>query len=92
VRALQSADIILYDDLVSHDVLDFARREAKKILVGQSNDVDALTTKLARQGQRVVRLKSCDALNFARSGEEIAAYRAAGLAAEIVPGVQAAQI
>ena len=47
--------------------------------------------KLARQGQRVVRLKGGDPLNFAWSGEEIAAYRAAGLAVEIVPGVTAAQ-
>jgi uroporphyrin-III C-methyltransferase/precorrin-2 dehydrogenase/sirohydrochlorin ferrochelatase len=90
VRALQSADVILYDELVSRDVLDFARREARKVLVGQPNDACALTIKLARQGQRVVRLKGCDALNFARSGEEIAAYRAAGLALEIVPGIAAA--
>jgi uroporphyrin-III C-methyltransferase/precorrin-2 dehydrogenase/sirohydrochlorin ferrochelatase len=87
VRALQSADIILYDDLVSNDVLDFARREAKKVLVGQPNDVRAVTIKLARQGQRVVRLRGNDPLNLVWSSEEIAAYRAAGLAVEIVPGV-----
>jgi uroporphyrin-III C-methyltransferase/precorrin-2 dehydrogenase/sirohydrochlorin ferrochelatase len=91
VRALQSADVILYDGLVSRGVLDFARREAKKILVGQPNDVSALTVKLVRQGQRVVRLKGCDPLNLAWSGDEVAAYRAAGLAVEIVPGVSAAQ-
>ena len=90
VRAMQSADAILYDDLVSHDVLDFARREAKKILVGQPNDACALTIKLAKQGQRVVRLRGCDPLNFARGKEELAAYRAVGLAVEIVPGVAAA--
>jgi uroporphyrin-III C-methyltransferase/precorrin-2 dehydrogenase/sirohydrochlorin ferrochelatase len=92
VRALQSADVILFDDLVSHDVLDFARREAKKILIGEPNDVHALTIKLARQGQRVVRLKGCDPLDVARSSEEIAVYRAAGLAVEIVPGITAAQV
>ena len=91
VRALQSTDVILFDHLVSHDVLDFARREARKILVGQPNDVCALTIKLARRGQRVVRLKGCDPLNLAWSGDEVAAYRTAGLAVEIVPGVTAAQ-
>jgi uroporphyrin-III C-methyltransferase/precorrin-2 dehydrogenase/sirohydrochlorin ferrochelatase len=87
VRALQSADVILYDGSVSHDVLDFARREAKKILVGRPSDVHALAVKLARQGQRVVQLKGCDPLNLAWSGDDVAAYRAAGLAFEVVPGV-----
>jgi len=79
VRALQSADVILYDDLVSRDVLDFARREAKKILIGETGPTAAI--KLARQGQRVVELRS------SWPNEEIAAYRAAGLAVETVPGV-----
>jgi uroporphyrin-III C-methyltransferase/precorrin-2 dehydrogenase/sirohydrochlorin ferrochelatase len=79
VRALQSADVILYDHLVSHDVLDFARREAKKILVDDT--AHALAIKLARQGQRVVQLGN------SWSSAEIAAYRATGLAVEIVPGV-----
>ena len=92
VRALQSADVILFDNLGSRDVLDFARREAKKILVGKPDDVHALTIKLARQGQRVVRLKGSDPLNVEWSGEEVAAYRAAGLAVEIVPGITAAQV
>jgi len=91
VRTLQSADVILFDSLVSRDVLDFARREARKVLVGRPNDVRALTIRLARQGQRVVRLRGCNPLDVAWSGEEIAAYRAAGLAVEIVPGITAAQ-
>jgi uroporphyrin-III C-methyltransferase/precorrin-2 dehydrogenase/sirohydrochlorin ferrochelatase len=81
VRALQSADVILYDELVSRDVLDFARREAKKILVGATACV--LAIKLARQGQRVVQLGRW-------SSDETAAYRAAGLAIETVPGIRAA--
>jgi uroporphyrin-III C-methyltransferase/precorrin-2 dehydrogenase/sirohydrochlorin ferrochelatase len=99
VRALQSADVILFDDLVSHDVLDFARREAKKMLVGKTgygpsckqDDINALMVSLARQGKRVVRLKGGDPLIFARAGEEIDACRAAGIAVEIVPGITAAQ-
>jgi uroporphyrin-III C-methyltransferase/precorrin-2 dehydrogenase/sirohydrochlorin ferrochelatase len=92
VRALQSADVILYDNRVSRDVLDFARREAKKILVGQPDEVSALTVRLARQGQRVVRLKGYNPLDVAWSTEEFAAYRAAGLAVETVPGPATAQI
>ena len=92
VRALQSSDVILFDELVSRDVLAFARREAKKILVGQPNDIRALTIKLAKQGQRVVQLRGCDPLNFAWTGEEVTAYRASGFAVEIVPGDSAAKI
>lgn len=99
VRALQSADVILFDDLVSTDVLDFARREAKKMLVGKTgygpsckqDDINALMVNLAKSGKRVVRLKGGDPLIFARAGEEIAACRAAGIAIEVVPGITAAQ-
>jgi uroporphyrin-III C-methyltransferase/precorrin-2 dehydrogenase/sirohydrochlorin ferrochelatase len=99
VRALQSADVILFDDLVSAEVLDFARREARKMLVGKTGfgpsckqeDINALMVGLARQGKRVVRLKGGDPLIFARAGEEIAACRDAGIAVEIVPGITAAQ-
>jgi uroporphyrin-III C-methyltransferase/precorrin-2 dehydrogenase/sirohydrochlorin ferrochelatase len=99
VRALQSADVILFDDLVSREVLDFARREARKMLVGKTgfgpsckqDDINALMVSLAKQGKRVVRLKGGDPLIFARAGEEIDACRAAGIAVEVVPGITAAQ-
>jgi uroporphyrin-III C-methyltransferase/precorrin-2 dehydrogenase/sirohydrochlorin ferrochelatase len=99
VRALQSADVILFDDLVSKDVLDFARREARKMLVGKTgygpsckqDDINALMVGLARQGKRVVRLKGGDPMIFGRAGEEIDACRAAGVAVEVVPGITAAQ-
>lgn len=99
VRALQSADIILFDDLVSRDVLDFARREAKKMLVGKTgygpscrqDDINALMVNLAKSGKRVVRLKGGDPMIFGRAGEEIAACRAAKVSVEIVPGITAAQ-
>ena len=99
VRALQSADVILYDDLVSREVLDFARREAKKMLVGKTghepsckqDDINALMVALARQGKRVVRLKGGDPLIFARAGEEIDACHVAGIAVEVVPGISAVQ-
>jgi uroporphyrin-III C-methyltransferase/precorrin-2 dehydrogenase/sirohydrochlorin ferrochelatase len=99
VRALQGADVILHDDLVSPAVLDLARREARRMLVGKTGhgpscrqaDINGLMVKLARQGKRVVRLKSGDPAVFGRLTEELAACRAAGIATEVVPGITAAQ-
>ena len=99
VRALQSADVILFDDLVSRDVLDFARREARKMLVGKTGfgpsckqeDINALMVSLAKQGKRVVRLKGGDPLIFGRAAEEIDACEAANIAFDVVPGITAAQ-
>ena len=99
VRALQSADVILYDDLVARDVLDFARREARKMLVGKTGygpsckqeEINALMVSLAKAGRRVVRLKGGDPLIFGRATEEIDACRDAGIALEIVPGITSAQ-
>src|SRR5258707_3602558 len=99
VRALQSADVIMFDDLVSTDVLDFARREARKMLVGKTGfgpsckqeDINALMVGLAKQGKRVVRLKGGDPLIFGRAAEEIDACRAANIPVDTVPGITAAQ-
>jgi uroporphyrin-III C-methyltransferase / precorrin-2 dehydrogenase / sirohydrochlorin ferrochelatase len=99
VRALQSADVILFDDLAAPDILDFARREAKKMLVGKTghkascrqDDINALMVSLAKAGRRVVRLKGGDPMLFGRADEEIAACRAAGIAVEVVPGITTAQ-
>ena len=99
IRALQSADVILFDDLVSTDILDFARREAKKTLVGKTghapscrqDDINALMISLAKSGRAVVRLKGGDPMIFGRADEEIAACRAAGIPIEVVPGITTAQ-
>ena len=99
VRALHSADVILIDDLVSPQVLDFARREARKMMVGKTghgpackqSEINALMIKLAKSGKRVVRLKGGDPMIFGRAGEEIAACRAANIPVEVVPGISAAQ-
>ncbi|WP_193368730.1 siroheme synthase CysG [Pelagibius marinus] len=98
VRALQSADVILFDDLVSDEVLDLARREARRLLVGKrggrascrQEEINALMVKLAKQGKRVVRLKAGDPMIFGRAGEEIAELEAAGIPVEVVPGITAA--
>ena len=98
VRVLQSADVIVFDALVSDEVLDLARSTAKKMLVGKrggrpscrQEDINALMIKLARQGKHVVRLKSGDPGIFGRGGEEIAEIENAGIAVDIVPGVTSA--
>lgn len=99
VRALQAADVILFDDRVSHAVLDFARREARRIPVGEAGfgsaqrpaDVGALIVGLAKQGERVVRLTGGDPLINGGAAEEIAACKAAGISVVVVRGVGAAQ-
>jgi len=98
VRALQAADVILFDDLVSQEVLDLARREAKRMLVGKrggrescrQEDINRLMVTLARQGKRVVRLKGGDPMIFGRAGEEIAELEAAGIPVAVVPGISPA--
>lgn len=99
VRALQTATVILYDDLVGPQVLELARREAKRITVGKTghgrscrqSEINALMVALARAGEKVVRLKGGDPLIFGRATEEIHACRAAGIPVSIIPGISAAQ-
>ena len=98
VERLQEADVIFYDRLVDEEVLELARRDAKRVFVGKTVGAhdwpqDRINQRIiaeARRGQRVVRLKSGDPGVFGRAGEEIAAARAAGVEIEIVPGVTAA--
>lgn len=98
LRALQNADVILYDRLVSADVLDLARRDAERIYVGKAagaaqksqDEINALLVQLAQQGKRVCRLKGGDPFIFGRGGEELEALAAAGVRFEVVPGVTAA--
>ncbi|UYN99643.1 MAG: siroheme synthase CysG [Devosia sp.] len=97
VRALQSADVILFDDLVSAEVLELARREAKRMLVGKraqrdscaQDDINQLMLTLARQGKHVVRLKSGDPMIFGRAGEEIDMLETHGIPVTVVPGISA---
>jgi uroporphyrin-III C-methyltransferase/precorrin-2 dehydrogenase/sirohydrochlorin ferrochelatase len=99
VRALQSATIILYDDLVGPDILELARREAKRIAVGKTGhgpsvrqaEICERIVALAQAGETVVRLKGGDPLIFGRATEEVEACKAAGIEVEIVPGISAAQ-
>ncbi|CAM4354591.1 Siroheme synthase 3 [Kerstersia similis] len=99
LRALNEADVILYDRLVSADILALARRDATRISVGKrlggnhdatQDTIHALMREHARAGRKVVRLKGGDAFIFGRGGEEISALRADGIPYDIVPGITAA--
>jgi uroporphyrin-III C-methyltransferase/precorrin-2 dehydrogenase/sirohydrochlorin ferrochelatase len=98
VRALQGADVILFDDLVSDEVLELARREAKRMLVGKrgglescrQEDINATMVSLAKKGKNVVRLKSGDPMVFGRAGEEIERLKEEGIPVSVVPGITAA--
>ena len=98
LRALQDADVILYDRLVSEGVLDLARRDAKKICVGKAaggigttqREINELLISHASEGKRVVRLKGGDPFIFGRGGEELEAVARAGIHFSVVPGITAA--
>ena len=98
VKRLQEADVILYDRLLEDDILELARRDAKRVYVGKTpgasswpqEKIDALIVAEALRGKRVVRLKCGDPAIFARAAEEVEAMQAAGVPFEIVPGVTAA--
>jgi len=98
VERLQEADIIFYDRLVDPDVLELARRDAERVFVGKvvgatawpQDRICSVIIAAAKQGKRVVRLKSGDPMLFGRATEELDAARHAGIPAEVVPGITAA--
>ena len=98
LRALQDADVVFYDELVSPEILDRARRDASRIPVGRrigkpgigQDAINKLLIEAAKSGQRAVRLKGGDAFVFGRGGEEVEALRQAGIAYSVVPGITAA--
>jgi len=98
VRMIESADVILHDDLVPQKILDLAPREAEVVNVGKrcgvkaitQEEINAMMVEQAHAGRSVVRLKSGDPLLFGRAAEELSALAQAGVPFEIVPGVSAA--
>ncbi len=97
LRALQDADIVFYDELVSPEILDRARRDASRVPVGRrvgrpgigQDAINRLLIEAAKSGQRAVRLKGGDPFVFGRGGEEVEALREAGVAYSVVPGITA---
>ena len=98
LRALQEADVIVHDRLVSPEVLDLARRDAARFDVGKfvggggatQEEINALLVEHAQRGEYVVRLKGGDPFVFGRGGEEIDHLRAHGVSFEVIPGITAA--
>jgi uroporphyrin-III C-methyltransferase/precorrin-2 dehydrogenase/sirohydrochlorin ferrochelatase len=98
LRALQSADVILHDRLVSGEVLALARRDAQCICVGKTagapsvpqQRIHALMLEHSTAGRRVVRLKGGDPFVFGRGGEELEFLARHGIPFEVVPGITAA--
>jgi uroporphyrin-III C-methyltransferase len=98
LRLLQSADAVLYDDLVSPEILKLIPATAQLHNVGKrcgtkkitQEEINFLMAALADSGMQVVRLKSGDPHLFGRAGEEIESLRKAGISCEIVPGVTSA--
>src|SRR5579884_1157132 len=98
LRYLRTADVVLYDRLISMDLLDEARADAERVFVGKGPrchtmsqaEINALMITYARSGRTVVRLKGGDPYVFGRGGEEALALAQAGIPFEVVPGVSSA--
>jgi uroporphyrinogen III methyltransferase/synthase len=98
-KALARADVVLYDQLATGDLLELAPARALRINVGKrgheaptrsQDDINALIVEHALAGRTVVRLKGGDPLVFGRGGEEMSACARAGIPFEVVPGVTSA--
>ncbi len=98
LKALQECDTVVYDSLVSEELLQWTRTDCEKIYVGKRYgchsrgqlEINALLIKKAREGKTVVRLKGGDPYVFGRGGEEFMALRDAGIRCEVIPGITSA--
>jgi uroporphyrin-III C-methyltransferase len=98
LKALQAAEVVVHDGLVSDEILDLAPATARRISVAKrksrhsysQDEINRMLVAFAREGLKVVRLKGGDPFIFGRGGEELEACREAGVDCHVVPGVTAA--
>ena len=98
LHLIQKADVCIYDNLVSKDILELVRRDAHMIYAGklrnnhtiEQKEINKLLVNYAKKGLRVLRLKGGDPFMFGRGGEEISELMAKKIKFQVVPGITAA--